>query len=85
MKRIGLVLMVVLVSIFVNACSRAGETTSSNQAQQNSGMGRMMNSPEMMRQMMDSMMKDPDMMRQMMDRMMSDPKMIEMQAVLLRS
>src|SRR5712691_110226 len=80
MKKATLVLgiaILALAALFASACSRGGETSSNaankNQSQQNSGMGQMMNSPDM-RRMMDQMMKDPGMMRQ----MMTDPKMVEM-------
>jgi len=84
------IVIVVLAAIFVSACSRSGETQSNlgskraDQSQQSSGMGQMMNSPDMMRQMMDQMMKDPQMMPEMMKnpdmmhQMMTDPKMVEM-------
>src|SRR5713101_2679167 len=71
------IVIAVLAALFASACSRGGETSSNaankNQSQQNSGMGQMMNSPDM-KQMMDQMMKDPEMMRQ----MMTDPKMVDM-------
>ncbi len=56
--------------------STGGDSTNgnANASQQQTGMGGMMNDPNMMRQMMDGMMKSPDMMRQ----MMTDPKMVEM-------
>src|SRR6266536_1756630 len=69
MRRIALVLWVLIVpTVFIGACSRGGNTNDGQR--ETSGMGQMMNDPQM-RQMMDQMMKNPNMMRQMMVEMMS--------------
>ncbi|HJZ11275.1 MAG TPA: hypothetical protein VJ521_03950, partial [Acidobacteriota bacterium] len=69
--------MVILFGLAGSACNRGGDggSNAANQ-QQNSGMGQMMNGPDMMKQMMDQMMKDSEMMRRMMDSMMSNQEMM---------
>jgi hypothetical protein len=73
MKSMSFVVIMVLVSIFVNACSRGGESTSNNQSQQNSGMSKMM----------DSMMKDADHRRAMVEMLRRNPAMREQMKVII--